>query len=129
MKSSPEDKLTIRKLKADVHLGVTSVEREKKQEILINCSFIVNAYQIAQLDSLSEAKTIDYDHLSQKLLSFLANTSYQLIETLAEALSVFIFKSFSQIADLELELIKPNALSNAEAAIINIKRKRSVLLK
>jgi FolB domain-containing protein len=73
-------------------VGVPDQERAKPQRLLLTVELERDFTLAAQTDDLE--KTIDYDHLSRRLLGFGDGRDWKLIETLAVDLAAMILREF-----------------------------------
>jgi dihydroneopterin aldolase len=82
------DKIVIQDLEVFYRVGVPDHERTKPQRLLLTVELGRDFTQAAKNDNLEE--TIDYDHLSRRLLGFGDGREWKLIETLAVELAAMI---------------------------------------
>ena len=113
------DTISIKQLKVPTIIGVYPFERELTQTLLIDLEFKTDAKKIAKEDNLKHA--IDYEALSNFVLSFGKNYNFQLIETFAEHLAQACLKNFS-LSWIKVYLQKTSALKEGAAVTITLER-------
>lgn len=113
------DKVFIKGLKVDTVIGVYDWEREIRQTLVLDMELGTDIGPAAATDDLS--KTLDYETISNRLKSFIAEREFQLVETLAEEVARLLMMEFS-IPWLKLTLAKPGAVPDADTVGIIIER-------
>lgn len=113
------DKIYFRRFETTAYVGVFSHEKKAAQPICISLEFDINSKKAAASDLLSA--TINYDDVKSVILSVIAERHYQLLETLAEAISQSLFNHFP-ISCLALRVEKTTIYSDMEAVGISITR-------
>ncbi|OGO94442.1 MAG: dihydroneopterin aldolase [Coxiella sp. RIFCSPHIGHO2_12_FULL_42_15] len=113
------DKIYFRRFETTARMGVFPHEKKAPQPICISLEFNVDSKKAACCDALQA--TIDYDEIKSTLLAVIAKQHYQLIETLAEAISENLFKRFP-ISYLKLSVEKTAIYSDMEAVGITLIR-------
>jgi len=111
--------LFIRDLKASTTIGVHAWEKQIKRTVFIDLELAVDIEKAAKTDNLEDA--LDYDNLSQQLILYLAESRFDLIETLAEKIAALILSEFA-VSWLRLTLTKPGALACAKSVGVVIER-------
>jgi 7,8-dihydroneopterin aldolase/epimerase/oxygenase len=82
------DQIIIKDLEVFYRVGVPDPERATAQRLLLTIELERDFAQAAKTDSIDE--TIDYNHLSRRLLGFGDGREWKLIETLAVELAATI---------------------------------------
>jgi FolB domain-containing protein len=82
------DQIVIQDLEVFYRVGVPDEERAKPQRLLITVELDCEFTRAAGTDNLED--TIDYNHLSRRLLGFGDGRNWKLIETLAVDLAAMI---------------------------------------
>ena len=113
------DKVIIKGLEVEAVIGVYDWEREITQKLILDLELDWDNRPAAASDDLSLA--LDYDRLSQRLLTFIAASQYGLIETLAEAVARLIHEEFL-VNGILLTLYKPGAVKAAQTVGVRIYR-------
>jgi dihydroneopterin aldolase len=86
------DQIIIQDLEVFYRVGVPDQERAQPQRLLLTVELEHDFAAAAQADDLE--KTIDYAHLSRRLLGFGDDRHWKLIETLAADLATMILREF-----------------------------------
>jgi dihydroneopterin aldolase len=73
----------------------------------------------AKSDSIEDA--LNYKLVGKRITSFVKNSKFQLVETLAENISKIILKEFP-VSNVRVTLSKPGALRGSDSVGISIKR-------
>ena len=110
-------KLHIKNLELELIIGTYPHEREKKQTILLNISMAVDFSSAAASDDLTEA--LDYDALAKTIRARFEDSSFLLVETLAERIFAFI-NEIDSVKSLYLSLHKPSAIEKSDGVSVEI---------
>lgn len=102
--------IIIKNLKISCIIGTKKEERENKQNIFLDITFSYDMTKAAETDNLEFA--VDYESLKNKIVRFVENSSYLLVEKLIHEIKNFILKEENKIEKVNILLKKPNALSN-----------------
>lgn len=113
------DKIFLRDLYIDTIIGVYEWERNTHQTLRFDLEMDFDIRPAARSDAIND--TLDYGAISQDIVSFVENSRYQLIETLAETLAEHLLSRFA-IPRLKMTLTKPVALHGHNRAQIVIER-------
>ena len=113
------DKIFIQSLEASCIIGTLPRERKKKQKIVIDLEFPASIKKAARRDDLRDA--LDYQKIAARATSFISQSRFFLVETLAERLAQTLLREF-KLQSLLLRVSKPNALRNAKNVGVEIRR-------
>ena len=116
------DCLAIEDLDAHCIIGLNPVERRRKQNIRFSIMIFADLEAAALTDS--KVYTYNYHSLSEMALELVEASSYRTIEALAGCLAEACLCKF-QIGRVIVRIEKPNALSFADYAGIEVDRRRS----
>jgi dihydroneopterin aldolase len=116
------DKIFIEGLSVDAIIGIYPVERTKKQAVIFDIEMKCDTTQASASDNIKYA--LDYHKVCQDIFEFVQSSSYQLIETLADAVANRILKH-EHVQSVKIKLSKPEALELAKNVGIEIIRKKS----
>ncbi len=119
MSKAQSDLVFVHGLRVEVLIGVHAWERELRQVLLIDLDLAADVRAAAARDALSD--TLDYQALAERVRGFVSATSYQLVESLAEALASLLIEEFA-IPWLRLRITKPGAVPGADAVGVLIER-------
>jgi dihydroneopterin aldolase len=113
------DLLRIEGLRVDAIIGVHRHERENPQPVIIDLEFVVDIHRAAHSDAIDDA--LDYSRVATYTAEFVADSSYQLIEALAEELARRLLRDFP-VTWVRLCVNKPRALPEADNVRLLIER-------
>ena len=112
----------IQQLKVETIIGVYDFERKNKQAVFLDIELHYDATQAMAADDLKYA--LDYHKISQQLHDYIANSAFQLIETMADKVCDLLL-NYPQVEEVKLTINKPNALNIAKNVGICISRKKT----
>ncbi|MFT7288741.1 MAG: dihydroneopterin aldolase [Halieaceae bacterium] len=101
----------IRGLRIEPVIGVYAWERELRQELRVDLEMAWDTVPAAASDDVADA--LNYAEVSQRLRSYAAHSSFQLLEALAAALAALVRDEFA-VQWLRLRLSKPGAVAEAD---------------
>jgi 7,8-dihydroneopterin aldolase/epimerase/oxygenase len=113
------DIVFIRELRAETVIGVYDWERTIRQAVVLDIEMASDNRRAAASDGIDDA--LDYAAVSQRVLSFIEGSEFQLIETMAEQVAQLIRDEF-QVPWLRLRLCKPGAVPAAKDVGVLIER-------
>ena len=113
------DIVYITQLQVDTVIGVYDWERKIRQKVTIDIEMATDIRPAGQSDDLLDA--LDYKAISKRIISFVEDSEFMLIESLAENIATLVIKEF-EIPWLKLTLGKPGALSSAQDVGVIIER-------
>ncbi len=113
------DIVYIRSLKIKTVIGIYDWEREIKQTVRIDLEMAKDNRKAAASDSIEDA--LDYKAVSKRLIQFVEQSEFQLIETLAERIATIVREEFG-VPWLRLRLGKPGAVTGAKDVGVVIER-------
>lgn len=113
------DIVYIRDLKIETIIGIFDWEREIKQMVTIDLEMGSNIQSAAATDRIEHA--LDYNEVSKRLVAFVEESSFELLEAMAESIAVILREEFS-VPWLRLRLGKPGAIKNAQDVGVIIER-------
>ena len=111
-------------LKISCHLGVEDLERQFLQDIYVDLYVEVDFAKSASTDSLKD--TISYVFLSEMCIQIAQNKPFHLMESLANEILDSILKEYA-IDTARIRIKKPNAIANAQNAVVELARGRKWL--
>ena len=113
------DIVFINELKVDTVIGVYDWERTIRQQVSLDLEMAADIRVAAASDSIDDA--LDYNAVSQRLLSFIKASEFQLLEAMAEQCAAIVQDEFN-VAWLKLRLSKPGAVKSARDVGLIIER-------
>ena len=115
------DIIFISGLTAATTIGAYDHERDIIQNLMIDLELGCDARKAGASDALEDA--LDYDAISRRTQAFVEQTTYYLIESVAEQLSKILLDEFP-IIQLKIKITKLGAIDIADAVGVMIERKR-----
>lgn len=113
------DKIFLSGLKVDCIVGVWAWERQVRQTVVLDIEMAVDIRKAAASDKLED--TLDYKNVSKRLLGFIGDSQFQLVETLTERVAEIIIKEFN-VPWVKVRLNKQGALRGSRDVGILIER-------
>lgn len=117
------DKVFIKNLAIDAIIGIYDWERTQKQRVVFDIEMAWDIEAAAKSEQIDDA--LNYKTLSDHLKAFVGDSSYQLIETLAEDVAAIILQEYG-VHWLRLKLYKPDALDGDTNVGVEITRERKI---
>ncbi|MEM0122181.1 MAG: 2-amino-4-hydroxy-6-hydroxymethyldihydropteridine diphosphokinase [Saccharolobus sp.] len=114
-------KIIIEDLKVGTIIGVNPNERVNKQEVSIDLEIWCDLQEGVKTDKIVD--TIDYKIIKKEILSYVENSSYNLLETLAFKICKVVLQD-NRIKNVKVRVNKPGALSYAKNVAIELSMKR-----
>jgi D-erythro-7,8-dihydroneopterin triphosphate epimerase len=100
-------------------VGVNPDERENRQDVVITVRLEADLRPAARTDSIDDA--INYKSIKKSIIAFVEQSSFQLVETLAEEVAQLCLKD-SRVQRVRVHLRKPGALRFARTVGVCIER-------
>ena len=113
------DKVFLRGLEVEGIIGIFQWEREVRQIISVDIEMDFDNKNAAKSDSIEDA--LNYKLVGKRITSFIKDSKFQLVETLAENISKIIIKEFP-VTTVKVTLSKPGALRGSDSVGISITR-------
>lgn len=119
------DIIFLHNLSIDTIIGVFDWERQIKQTVIIDLDMATDIQRAAQSDSLED--TLNYKSVSKRLINFVENSQFQLVESLAEHIAAILINEF-HIPWVRVRVNKKGAIRNAHDVGVIIERTQGNLL-
>ncbi len=116
------DTIFIKALRASAIIGVYEWEKTTRQTVMIDIEMSTDIRHSAKTDNIED--TINYQSISERMVSYIEQSRFELVETLADKLAALVIEEFN-VKQVRLTLHKPGALDNAEDVGILIERTAS----
>ena len=104
------DIVFIRDLRIETVIGVYDWERKIRQTISIDLEMGTDVRPAAISDHIDDA--LDYKAVAKRMIQFIGESEFQLVETLAQRCADIILNDF-QVPWLRLRVSKPGAVTGA----------------
>ena len=118
------DKIFIHALKTEAIIGIFDWERQVKQTVLIDVELSADIRKAALTDSISD--TLNYKGVAKRVLAFVAESQFHLVESLAEHIAMLILDEYG-VAWVSVVLSKPGAVRGSRDVGVALERDRSHL--
>ncbi|MES9860489.1 MAG: dihydroneopterin aldolase [Candidatus Thiodiazotropha sp. LLP2] len=115
------DIVFIRDLRIETVIGIYEWERGITQTVIFDLEMGADIAKGAKSDAIEDA--VDYKAVSKRLVSFVRESKFQLVETLAERCAEIVLNEF-QVPWVRLTLNKVGAVSAARDVGVIIERTR-----
>ncbi|MCF6252196.1 MAG: dihydroneopterin aldolase [Methylococcaceae bacterium] len=109
----------LRGLRVDTVIGIYDWERRIKQTVVLDLEMATDVHRAAATDDIQDA--LDYKSVAKRVEHFIAESEFQLVETLAERCAQIIRDEFG-VPWLRLTLNKIGAVRSAEDVGVIIER-------
>lgn len=113
------DKIFLSALNVECIVGIWEWERRVKQNVVIDVELQADIRRAAATDHIDS--TVDYKKLSKRLLTFVGESQFQLVETLTERIAELIITEF-RVPWVRVRLNKQGAIRGARDVGIEIER-------
>ncbi len=115
------DKIAIKDLLLRCIIGVYDEERLKPQDVLINIVLFTDLRPAGASDDIADA--VDYSAVKRSVMAMVEQSSYQLIEALAERIAAICLEA-PRVQQVQVSVEKPSALRFARSVGVEILRAR-----
>ena len=116
-----KDKIKIKDLLLRCIIGINDDERIIKQDVVINITLYCDLSISGSSDSISD--TVNYKKIKNRIVTIVENSSYYLIEKLAQAIADICLEN-SLIEKVIVSVDKPGVLRFAKSVSVEIERNR-----
>lgn len=113
------DIVYIRELEIQTVIGIYDWEREIRQTVSLDLDMATDIRAAAQTEDITN--TLDYKAVSKRLIAFIEEAEFLLIETMAERVAEIVLNEFP-VSWLRLRLGKPGAVTGARDVGVIIER-------
>ncbi|MBI2779905.1 MAG: dihydroneopterin aldolase [Gammaproteobacteria bacterium] len=113
------DIIYLRDLRIETVIGIYDWERRIKQTLILDIEMATDIRKAAQTDSIED--TLNYKAVAKRLIEFVGNSEFQLVETLAERVAEIVLNEF-HVPWLRLQVNKQGAVRGARDVGVIIER-------
>jgi dihydroneopterin aldolase len=113
------DIIFLDELKVDTIIGIWDWERRIRQTVIIDLEMSADIAKAAATDDVAD--TLNYKSVAKRVQTFVADSSFQLVETLAERIAAIIREEF-EVAWVKVRVNKPGAIRGSKAVGVLIER-------
>lgn len=108
-------------LTTDCIIGIWDWERRVRQKVVVDLEMAADIRRAAASDAIED--TLDYKQVAKRLLQFVGDSQYQLVETLAERIARLVVTEFD-VPWVRVRLNKQGAIRGSRDVGILIERRR-----
>ena len=116
------DRVFIENLTIETVIGIFDWERDIKQSVSLDLEMDFDIRPAAATDQIAD--TLDYKAVAKRLIRFVEQSEFQLVETLAERCAGIVLDEFP-VERLKLKLSKPGAVRGSSAVGVIIERSKT----
>ena len=113
------DIIFIRDLRIDTVIGIYDWERSIRQTVSLDLEMATDIRKAAASDAIDD--TLNYKAVAKRIIAFVEESSFQLVETLAERIAELVLAEFG-VPWLRLTLNKGGAVRGARGVGVVIER-------
>jgi dihydroneopterin aldolase len=113
------DIIFLHDLRVETVIGIWDWERKIRQTVAIDLEMSADIARAAATDSVDD--TLNYKLVAKRLQQFVGESSFQLVETLAEKIAGIVLDEF-EVAWVKVKLSKPGAIRGARDVGVIIER-------
>ncbi|HEX7113926.1 MAG TPA: dihydroneopterin aldolase [Steroidobacter sp.] len=114
------DKIFLSALTVECIVGIWEWERRVKQKVIIDLEMAADVRRAAASDRIED--TVDYKKVAKRLLAFVGDSQFHLVETLAENVARIVVVEFG-VPWVRVRLNKQGAIRGARDVGIEIERR------
>ncbi|MGB8692233.1 MAG: dihydroneopterin aldolase [Steroidobacteraceae bacterium] len=122
MSDPSADHIFLRGLECQCIIGFIDWERRVPQTVVIDVEMPCDCARAAHSDAVAD--TIDYKSVAKRVLGWVGESQFQLIETLAHRLALLLLEEFS-LAWIRVRVNKPGAIRHSRDVGVAIERHRA----
>ena len=113
------DIVYIRELEIRTIIGIYDWEREQRQIVSLDLEMGSDIAKAAATDTIENA--LDYKAVAKRLIDFIENSEFYLVETMAEQVAEIVLNEFN-VPWVKLRLGKPGAVTGSKDVGVIIER-------
>ncbi len=114
------DIIYLKELNIDTVIGIYDWERKIKQTVCFDIEMATDIRKAAASDAIED--TLDYKSVAKRLIQFVGESRFQLVETLAERVAEIVISEF-KVPWVKVILDKKGAVRHASGVGIIIERR------
>jgi dihydroneopterin aldolase len=113
------DIIFLHDLRVETVIGIWDWERKIRQTVAIDLEMSADIRKAAETDSVDD--TLNYKLVAKRLQQYVGDSSFQLVETLAEKIAAIILDEFD-VSWVRVKVNKPGAIRGAQDVGVLIER-------
>ena len=118
------DRIFLTALAAEAVIGIYDWEREVKQRIEIDLEIWMDLRAAAKSDAIED--TLNYKSVAKRVLAFVEESRYRLVEALAGEIARIVLEEF-KVARVRVTVHKPGAIRHSRDVGVIVERGRRCL--
>jgi dihydroneopterin aldolase len=118
------DRIFLHGLAVECIIGFIEWERRIKQTIVLDVEMPVDCAHAAESDDVAE--TLDYKSVAKRLIAFVSESDFKLVETLAHRTALLVLEEFG-VEWVRLSINKPGAIRGSKDVGVAVLRTRADL--
>lgn len=115
------DIIFLHDLAIETIIGIYDWERKEKQTVILDLDMGADVARSAQTDAIED--TLDYKAVAKRLIDFVGNSDFQLVETMAERVAEIVLTEFD-VPWVKVRVNKKGAVRYAGDVGVIIERSR-----
>ena len=116
------DTIFLRELRVETIIGIWDWERKIRQTVCIDLEMGADIRRAAKTDSIDD--TLNYKAVSKRVQQFVADSEFQLVETMAEKIAEVVLSEF-ELPWIQVRVSKPGAIRGAKDVGVQIHRTKA----
>jgi len=116
------DSIFLRGLKCECIIGFIDWERRTPQTVVIDLELPCDCERAAVRDEVAD--TVDYKSIAKRVLAFVSDSQFKLVETLAHRTALLLLAEFP-LAWVRVSINKPGAIRHSSDVGVTIERHRA----
>ena len=112
----------VHELKVETIIGIWGWERKIRQIVSIDLEMGADIRRAAETDSIDD--TLNYKAISKRVQQFVADSEFQLVETMTEKIAELVLQEF-KVPWVQVRVSKPGAIRGAKNVGILIHRSKA----
>ena len=116
------DHIFLHDMKVKTIVGIWDWERKIRQTVSIDLEMGADVRRAAASDNIDD--TLNYKLVAKRVQEFVGDSSFQLVETLAERIAELILNDFD-VPWVEVRVNKPGAIRGAKHVGVKIRREKN----
>jgi dihydroneopterin aldolase len=118
------DRIFLHGLEVECIIGFIEWERRIRQTVVLDVEMPVDCARAARSDDVVD--TLDYKRVAKRLISFVGESEFKLVETLAHRAALLILAEFN-VEWVRLSVNKPGAIRHSKDVGVAVLRTRAQL--
>jgi len=113
------DRIFLRDLRIQTVIGIWEWERRARQTVSLDLEMAADVRNAARSDSIDS--NLNYRDIAKRLIAFVGDSQFQLVESLAEAVAKIVVQEFG-VPWVQVSIAKPGAIEGSREVGVVIER-------